>query len=106
MHTCAATCCADQIASIDQVQRCVENCSRDMTQAQNLVQNELGQFQERLQRGVLLCQDRIKEKVGPNPTEAEFRRYKGEFENCAVESVNYHLGQLPSLMEKLKKALN
>lgn len=66
----------------------------------------MGQFQERLQRGVLLCQDRIKEKVGPNPTEADMKRYRNEFEDCAVECVNHHISQLPSLMEKIKKGLN
>ena len=77
-----------------------------MQQAQNFVQSELGQFQERLQRGVMLCQDRIKEKVGANPTDADMKRFRGEFEACAVKCVDHHIDQLPSLKDKIKKGLN
>ena len=90
---------------MESVHQCVENCTRQLSQSQNYVQNELSQFQERLQRGILLCQDRIKEKVGPNPGEAELRHYKNEFESCAVQCVDYHINQLPSLMQKITKNL-
>lgn len=106
MHLCAADCCSDAKASMNSVHACVEHCARDLNKAQNFVQNELGQFQERLQRGVLLCQDKIKEKVGPNPTEADMKRYRAEFESCAVDCVNYHVNQLPSLKQKIKAGLD
>lgn len=105
MHLCAADCCSDSKASMSSVHACVERCTRDVNNAQNYVQNEMGQFQERLQRGVLSCQDKIKEKVGPSPTEAEMKRFRAEFEDCAVECVDYHIKQLPTLMEKIKKGL-
>lgn len=91
---------------MNSVHQCVEHCTRDVNQAQNYVQNEMGQFQERLQRGVLLCQDKIKEKVGPSPTESDMKRYRAEFEDCAVDCVNHHINQLPSLMAKIKKGLD
>ena len=106
MHLCAASCCQDSTASMNSVHACVENCTRAVNVAQNFVQNEMGQFQERLQRGVLLCQDKIKEKVGPSPTEGDMKRYRAEFESCAVDCVNYHINQLPNLMQKIKKGLN
>jgi len=105
MHLCSADCCTDSTSSMESVHQCVENCTRRLSQSQNYVQNELGQFQERLQRGILLCQDRIKEKVGPNPNEAELKHYKNEFESCAVQCVDYHINQLPSLMQKITKNL-
>lgn len=106
MHFCAAECCSDSKASMNSVHSCVESCQRDITRAQEYVQSELAQFQDRLQRGVLLCQDRIKEKVGPNPSETEMKRFRGEFEECAVKCVDHHIGQLPTLMDKIKKGLN
>ena len=106
MHLCAAECCSDSKASMTSVHACVEHCTRDVNTAQNYVQNEMGQFQERLQRGVLLCQDKIKEKVGPSPTEADMKRYRAEFETCAIDCVNHHISQLPSLMQKIKKGLD
>lgn len=56
MHLCAAKCCQDMNASIDSVQRCVDRCSAPLTRAQNYVQNELGEFQGRLQRCVMVSQ--------------------------------------------------
>lgn len=91
---------------MDQVMQCVERCSRDLSRGQNYVQNELTQFQERLQRGVLMCQDRVRESMSGNPTDSELRRHKADFEACAVACVDHHIGQLPSLMEKVKKNLN
>lgn len=45
MHLCAASCCEKKENSVDQVHRCIENCSTPLTQAQSFVQNELSQFQ-------------------------------------------------------------
>ena len=45
MHMCAADCCDKKESSVDQVHRCIENCSTPLTQAQSFVQNELSQFQ-------------------------------------------------------------
>lgn len=106
MHTCAAECCTDRTSSMDQVHRCVESCTGSVTRAQNFVQNELNQFQERLQRGILSCQDKVKEKMSANPSDAEVRRYQSEFESCAVACVNQHIEKLPSLMDKIKSALH
>lgn len=106
MHLCAAECTADTVSSMNSVHQCVEHCARDLNRGQNYVQNELSQFQERLQRGVMMCQDKVKEKVSANPTEAEMKRHRSDFESCAVDVVNHHINQLPSLMEKIKKGLS
>ena len=54
MHLCAAKCCQDSNASVDSVQNCVDRCSQPLTRAQNYVQHELGEFQGRLQRCVMV----------------------------------------------------
>lgn len=54
MHLCAAKCCQDDTSSVDSVQRCVDRCSTPLTRAQNYVQHELGEFQGRLQRCVMV----------------------------------------------------
>ncbi|KAF2354474.1 Protein of unknown function DUF842 eukaryotic [Trinorchestia longiramus] len=71
MHLCAAECCEKKEASVDQVHRCIETCSTPLHQAQTFVQNELAQFQERLQRCVLVCQDRVKDRVTANTSESQ-----------------------------------
>lgn len=54
MHLCAAKCCDDKNGSIDTVQGCIERCSAPVNRAQQYVQKELGEYQGRLQRCVMV----------------------------------------------------
>ena len=74
MHRCAAKCCDNRELSLESVQKCVENCASPLNYAQNYVQKELEQLQNKLQRCVMDCNDDIRVKMGPNPTEAEVRK--------------------------------
>lgn len=71
MHRCAAKCCDNTSVSLESVQRCVENCGNSLTKAQGYVQKELENLQNRLQRCVMDCNDTVKDKMGPNPSETE-----------------------------------
>lgn len=54
MHLCAAKCCDNKNGSIDVVQGCIERCSAPVNRAQQYVQKELGEYQGRLQRCVMV----------------------------------------------------
>lgn len=54
MHLCAAKCCDDKSSSIESVQRCVQNCSTGVTKAERYVHHQLQDFQNRLQRCVMV----------------------------------------------------
>lgn len=71
MHRCAAKCCDNRELPLDNVQKCVENCSSSINYAQSYVHRELEQLQNKLQRCVMDCNDEIRVKLGPNPTESE-----------------------------------
>ncbi|XP_076068215.1 protein FAM136A-like isoform X2 [Oratosquilla oratoria] len=106
MHLCAADCCSSEQSSVDQVHRCIESCSTPLTQAQSFVQHELSQFQERLQRCVMVCQDRVKEKVHSHTTEAQVAVYKAEFEGCAMNCVDEHINLMPSVKRRIADVLS
>lgn len=106
MHRCAATCCDNESYSIMKVQNCVENCSSPMNRAQQYVQGEFERVQNRLQRCVMDCNDKIKDKMGPNPTQNEEDRYSDEFEKCATKCVDTYCDLLPSLEKKIKQVLS
>ncbi|KAK8381970.1 hypothetical protein O3P69_015167 [Scylla paramamosain] len=105
MHLCAASCCEKKESSVDQVHRCIENCSTPLTQAQSFVQNELSQFQERLQRCVMVCQDRVKDHVHADATETQVSAYKAEFEGCAMQCVDEHIQLMPSVKKRIASIL-
>ncbi|CAG0878959.1 unnamed protein product [Darwinula stevensoni] len=71
MHICAAKCCTNTEANLEEVHACIEQCARPLTGAQNYVQSEMQHFQDRLQRCVITCQDGIKDRVLPETTEAQ-----------------------------------
>jgi len=106
MHLCAAECCSDSAANVEDVHRCIEKCQGPTQRAQQYVQSELERFQETLSRCVLQCQDDVKDKVGPKTSEAEISRYRGEFETCAISCCDKNIARLPTLMEKLKVAFD
>ncbi|XP_055627700.1 protein FAM136A [Toxorhynchites rutilus septentrionalis] len=105
MHECAAKCCRDTGASMDSVHRCVENCSVPVQRAQQHVETELGNFNNRLQRCVMDCNDSIKDKMGPNPTDDDISKYTGMFERCAIKCVDKHVDLLPGLFKSMHQVL-
>ncbi|KAI4468234.1 hypothetical protein MML48_2g00004013 [Holotrichia oblita] len=105
MHRCAAKCCDNTSVSLESVQRCVENCGNPLTKAQGYVQKELENLQNRLQRCVMDCNDTVKDKMGPNPSETEINRYTLMFEGCAVKCVDKHLELIPTVMKAIKTVL-
>lgn len=74
MHRCAATCCDNRDLTLERVQKCVDNCSAKLNWAQSFVQREFEQCQNKLQRCVMDCNEDIRVKMGPNPTESEVSR--------------------------------
>ncbi|KAF0308304.1 Protein FAM136A [Amphibalanus amphitrite] len=106
MHRCAARCCDDPSSSIDKVHGCIEQCSIPLQKAQHFVQTQMSDIQERLQRCVMQCQDKIKDKVGPNTTEAEVQGYKVEFEECAVKCVDDSIATFPNHARRIKDHLH
>ncbi|XP_037786137.1 protein FAM136A-like isoform X2 [Penaeus monodon] len=105
MHLCAAECCDRKDSSVDQVHRCIESCSTPLTQAQGFVQNELSQFQERLQRCVMVCQDRVRNQVTADTSESQVTVYKAEFEGCAMKCVDDHISLMPSIKKRIAGVL-
>lgn len=69
MHLCAAKCCDDSNASMDVVQGCIDRCSQPVNRAQQYVQKELGDYQGRLQRCVMVtkCDSTFFNSAPPRP---------------------------------------
>ncbi|XP_028155647.1 protein FAM136A [Diabrotica virgifera virgifera] len=102
MHRCAATCCDNRDGSLEQVQKCVERCSTKIHWAQSYVQTEMDHLQNKLQRCVLDCNDDIKLKMGPNPTDSEVQKFTAQFETCATKCVDSQVEYIPSLLKRMK----
>ncbi|KAF7995841.1 hypothetical protein HCN44_006948 [Aphidius gifuensis] len=105
MHRCAAKCCDNKSYNSQKVQSCVENCSGPLNRAQQYIQTEFERAQNRLQRCVMECNDSIRDKMGPNPSQDEVNSLSEDFEKCATKCVDTYVGLLPALQSAMKKAL-
>ncbi|XP_074641576.1 protein FAM136A-like [Tubulanus polymorphus] len=106
MYRCSTKCCEDNYYSMEDVQRCLEQCSRPVQSAQQYIQGEMENFQNRLQRCAMDCQDRIRDKLGPNTSDVDSSKLRKEMEACVLKCADSHAGLLPNMMKKIKETLN
>ena len=102
-----ASCFESNTASARQTQSCTDQASHGMKQAQNIIQNEMNQFQNRLQRCSMACQDEVNDQMkytsgGPG-VEAEAQKI---MLRCASNCVDKHLEFLQAIEHKLEKDLD
>ncbi|KAI3738914.1 hypothetical protein L2E82_29183 [Cichorium intybus] len=94
--------CFDRRRRQEDISMCVENCSIPVLQAQNLVEGELAKFQERLNRSLMVCQDKFESaKLQKIRTDAT-----SDMESCVNQSIEDNIKELPHLVAKLKASLN
>lgn len=93
--------CFDRRRKQEEIERCVEHCSVPVHNAHNLFQNEMAKFQERLNRSLMVCQDKFESaKLQKNRSDATM-----ELESCVDQSVHDSINVLPHLVDKLKGSL-
>ena len=51
------------------------------------------------------CQDTIRDKVGPNTSEADVSKYRGQLETCVLQCADKHIGLVPAMMKRVKEVL-
>ncbi|XP_028081177.1 protein FAM136A-like [Camellia sinensis] len=94
--------CFDRRRTQDEINNCVENCSVPVLKAQNLVETEMAKFQERLNRSLMVCQDKFDaaktQQIGSDAL-------KG-LESCVDQSVQDSIKTLPHIVGRLKASLS
>ncbi|KAH7836220.1 hypothetical protein Vadar_033772 [Vaccinium darrowii] len=94
--------CFDRSRTQDEINRCVENCSVPVMRAQNLVESEMAKFQERMNRSLMVCQDKFEAaKLQQIKTDA-----MKDLESCVDQSVQDSIKTLPHLVGSLKASLS
>ncbi|KAL8153503.1 hypothetical protein V2J09_011263 [Rumex salicifolius] len=93
--------CFDRRRKHEEISNCVEHCSVPVLTAQNFVESEMAKFQERLQRSMMVCQDRYEStKLQPGKSNA-----MNELESCVNKSIDDSINTLPHLVGKIKTSL-
>ncbi|XP_030458441.1 uncharacterized protein LOC115679044 [Syzygium oleosum] len=93
--------CFDRRRRQEEISSCVENCSVPVVGAQQRVENEMGKFQERLNRSLMVCQDKFEAaKLQQIRTDA-----MKDLEACVERSIDDSINTLPHLVTRLKSSL-
>ncbi|XKL63639.1 hypothetical protein PGB90_006003 [Kerria lacca] len=106
MYECASACCDNTVASYEDVQRCIDRCSNPLNRAQSYIKNEFEDFQTRVQRCLMVCNDKIKEKMEQEKTKDFTSKYRTEYEECSISCLKKHCDLLPSIGFKIKSSLD
>lgn len=103
---CSTRCCENGTWSSEDVQNCLTRCQAPVQEAQTFLETELNNYQNRLQRCMMDCSDRVRDRMPQNPSENDLMKYRGEAESCAAKCIDSHLTQqLPALMTRLAERM-
>lgn len=95
MYLKLAECYNSKTASSNEIQNCEHRHSAPMQVVQQVMQHEMGQLQDRLQRCSMACQDEVRDKYpnvsGPNPAADAMA------ERCLINCADKHIAMLKSI---------
>jgi len=102
--------CYDKAGSTgpgDVLENCVQNCQMPSRQANQLVQQEVGQFQNRLNRSMMECQDKAKDMMYPGIENDAKKMAKVEdtMLACMSKTVDTHIGLLKPMRQRIESQL-
>ncbi|XP_055820032.1 uncharacterized protein LOC129888978 [Solanum dulcamara] len=93
--------CFDRRKKQEEIDNCVEYCSVPVLKAQNFIESEMANFQEKMNRSLMVCQDKFETvKLQKNKSDAI-----KDMESCVDESVQDSIKTLPHLVGKFKVSL-
>ncbi|XP_022761508.1 protein FAM136A-like isoform X2 [Durio zibethinus] len=94
--------CFDRSRKQEEISNCVEHCSVPLVNAQQHFENEMAKFQERLNRSLMVCQNKFESaKFQQDKTDAI-----NELESCVDQSIEDNIKTLPHLVGRLKASFN
>ncbi|KAL6868277.1 hypothetical protein ACP4OV_015122 [Aristida adscensionis] len=94
--------CFDRRRTQEGINNCVENCSVPVLTANNVVETEMAKFQERLNRSLMVCQDKFEAaKLQKMKTDAA-----QELESCVNRSIDDSIRVLPHVVDQIKSSLS
>lgn len=98
-----ADCARDANSDRAALDACMERCSMPMRQGQQMVQAEVGSFQNRLQQGFQVCASDAEETIKNNPDQKA--QAEAAFAACCAGSAGKHLANFPQTAKRLDEEL-
>ncbi|KAJ0250825.1 hypothetical protein HA466_0141060 [Hirschfeldia incana] len=94
--------CFDRSRKQEEIANCVEHCSVPVVKSQQYFEGEMAQFQERMNRSLMVCQDKFESsKLHKNRADAA-----KDMEGCVNQSIEESLNTLPHIVQRMKTAFS
>uniref|UniRef100_A0A1J3DWB8 Protein FAM136A n=1 Tax=Noccaea caerulescens TaxID=107243 RepID=A0A1J3DWB8_NOCCA len=94
--------CFDRSRKQEEIANCVEHCSVPVVNSQQHFESEMAQFQERMNRSLMVCQDKFEaSKLHKNRVDSA--KY---MESCVNQSIEDSLNTLPHIVQRMKTAFS
>ncbi|XP_062090119.1 uncharacterized protein LOC133796560 [Humulus lupulus] len=94
--------CFDRRRKQEEISNCVEYCSVPVVTAQQRVENEMARFQERLNRALMVCQDKFETAKSQQVKSNALK----DLESCVEQSTQDSIKTLPFLADKLRASFS
>jgi hypothetical protein len=108
-YACVVKCYDDagQKGSTEQIDRCSRQCQVPYQYANNVLQQEIGQFQNRLNRAMMQCNDEASAMITPDVQNDARKMQKVEDTviNCISKTVDHHIKQLIPMKQRIEAGL-
>mmetsp|Transcript_15677 Transcript_15677/g.39437 ORF Transcript_15677/g.39437 Transcript_15677/m.39437 type:complete len:153 (+) Transcript_15677:80-538(+) len=91
----------------ESLESCTRNCQAPYQQSSNLIQQEVAQFQNRLNRNMQECQERARDMITPGTQNDSYAMAKVEkvLISCMETQVNEHIKLLKPMKERITSVL-
>ncbi|EHA8588077.1 protein FAM136A [Cocos nucifera] len=93
--------CFDRRRRQEDINNCVERCSVPAVNANNIVQTEMSRFQERMNRSLMVCQDKFEAAKLQQKTNV-----MNDLESCVNQAIDDNIKTLPHIVDHVKASLS
>ncbi len=105
-YLCAASCYdkAGKTGSSDQIQHCIQTCQMPFQQAQSYINSEIQQFQDRLTRGMMQCNDEARDAMystSGNSNSSNNNNNNEAVAKCFTTCVDKHIQVLDTMKSRI-----
>merc|ERR1719350_1911406 len=104
-YACLLKCLDDagNTGSPEQLQHCKQKCQGAFQLAQSIVQQEVGEFQERINRSMMQCQDEAKDLMTADiqANSRQMKKVEDKIVACMTKTVDHHINALGPLKRRV-----
>ncbi|XP_069140215.1 protein FAM136A-like [Argopecten irradians] len=103
MYKCNLKCVENKSYTVEDKDRCLERCSSRMMQIQKYVNSEMENYQNRIQRCAMDCQDKARDQMTSKKGDAD--KIRGEMEQCMIKCADSHVELAGTMFKRMAKSI-